>query len=82
MDAANRQLKHIEILETLGNEEITKSLKEAIFLRKLYPEATLLELASISGTHYPEPISKSALNHRFRAIKDLADMYRAREENQ
>jgi hypothetical protein len=81
MDAANRQLKHIETIEALGNEEITKSLKEAIFLRKTYPEATLLELASISGTHFPEPISKSALNHRFRAIKDLADIYQVREEN-
>lgn len=82
LDAANKQLKYIEIIEQKGTEEITKSLEEAIFLRKTYPEGTLLELASISGTHYPEPISKSALNHRFRALKDLAMTYLIREENQ
>jgi DNA-binding protein WhiA len=80
--AANQQLKYIEIIEDKPTEEITKSLKEAIFLRKKYPDATLLELASISGTHFPEPISKSALNHRFRALKDLAMTTLAREENQ
>ncbi|MDD3126103.1 MAG: DNA-binding protein WhiA [Candidatus Izemoplasmatales bacterium] len=82
MDAANKQLGYITIVETKGTSEITKSLKEAIFLRKTYPEATLLELASISKTHFPEPISKSALNHRFRALKDLATQYLLKEENQ
>ncbi|MDD4595141.1 MAG: DNA-binding protein WhiA [Candidatus Izemoplasmatales bacterium] len=82
LDAANNQLRYITIVETKGTSEITKSLREAIFLRKTYPEATLLELASISKTHFPEPISKSALNHRFRALKDLAMQCLLKEENQ
>lgn len=80
LDAANNQLKYIEIVEEKAKINLTQTLKDAIFLRKTYPEATLLELSSISGNHFPEPISKSALNHRFRALKDLAEEYLAREE--
>jgi len=80
LDAANNQLRYITIVEEKAGHNITDTLKDAIFLRKTYPEATLLELSSISGTHFPEPISKSALNHRFRALKDLAAECLAREE--
>jgi len=80
LEAAKKQLEYIRIIEEKGASELTKSLKDAIFLRKTYPEATLLELASISGTHFPDPVSKSALNHRFRALKDLANQYLIEEE--
>jgi len=72
LDAAAKQLGHIEIIETYAPNEVTKSMAEAIFLRKTYTDATLQELSILSTKHYEDEISKSALNHRFRAIKDLA----------
>ena len=73
MDAANKQLEYIEIIEKKAKTNLPKSIQEAIFLRKTYPEASLLELSYVSIEHFDEQISKSALNHRFRAIKDLAN---------
>ena len=73
MDAANKQLEYIEIIEKRFHENLPDSIKEAIFLRKTYPESSLLELSYASLEHYDKQISKSALNHRFRAIKDLAN---------
>jgi cell division protein WhiA len=73
LEAAKKQLEYIEIIESKVNKNISKSMKEAIFLRKKYPEATLLELSYASKEHFEKQISKSALNHRFRAIKDLAN---------
>jgi len=72
LDAAAKQLKYIEIIETY-NKDVSKSMKEAIFLRKKYPDSSLLELSYASLEHFDTQISKSALNHRFRAIKDLAN---------
>ncbi len=72
LDAAKVQLEHIAVVEAHMGERLSKSIKEAIFLRKTYPEATLIELQYVSKEHYPESITKSALNHRFRAIRDLA----------
>jgi len=80
MDAANKQLVYIEIIETKSQVNLPKSIKEAIFLRKTYPEASLLELSYASMDHFDEQISKSALNHRFRAIKDLANKITIEEE--
>ncbi len=74
MDAANKQLEYIEIIESKSHsKKISKSMQEAIFLRKKYPESSLLELSYASREHFEDQISKSALNHRFRAIKDLAN---------
>jgi cell division protein WhiA len=73
LDAANNQLEHIRIIESKYHENLSKSIKEAIFLRKTYPEASLLELSYASLQHFDQQISKSALNHRFRSIKDLAN---------
>ncbi len=71
--AAKEQLKNIEIIEDNIEKNISKSMKEAIFLRKKYPESSLQELSYLSKEHFDKSISKSALNHRFRAIKDLAN---------
>lgn len=74
MDAAYKQLEYIEIIEKKSQiNNLPKSMQEAIFLRKKYPESSLLELSYASLEHFEEQISKSALNHRFRAIKDLAN---------
>ncbi len=73
MDAANKQLEYIAIIEKKYHDNVSRAMSEAIFLRKRYPEATLLELSYASLEHFDNQISKSALNHRFRAIKDLAN---------
>ncbi|MBN2876387.1 MAG: DNA-binding protein WhiA [Bacilli bacterium] len=72
LDAAEKQLEHIEIIEKY-HRNISTSMSEAIFLRKKYPDSSLLELSYASLEHFDSQISKSALNHRFRAIKDLAN---------
>jgi hypothetical protein len=71
--AAMKQLEYIKIIEDRDTKIISKSMAEAIFLRKKYSDASLLELSYASLEHYDKRISKSALNHRFRAIKDLAN---------
>lgn len=73
MDAANEQLKHIAYVEKFAEKKLSKAMKEAIFLRKKYPESSLLELSYASIEHFDKQISKSALNHRFRSIRDLAN---------
>ncbi|MDY0024046.1 MAG: DNA-binding protein WhiA [Candidatus Izemoplasmatales bacterium] len=80
MDAANKQLEYIEIIEKRGKSDLSRILKEAIFLRKKYPESSLIELSYASLEHFDEQISKSALNHRFRAIKDLANQILIEDE--
>ncbi|MFA5289923.1 MAG: DNA-binding protein WhiA [Candidatus Izemoplasmatales bacterium] len=82
LDAASQQLDHIKLIEDkLKPNQITKSMQEAIFLRKKYPESTLLELSYASQEFLKEPLSKSALNHRFRAIRDLANRLQIEEEH-
>jgi len=73
LDAAMHQLKHIEIIEKHYAGKLPKSLEEVVYLRKLYPDSTLNELSYAAVEHYGYMISKSALNHRFRALKDLAN---------
>lgn len=79
MDAANEQLKNIRVIEKYGQQKLSKAMKEAIFLRKKYPESSLLELSYASLEHFDKQISKSALNHRFRSIKDLANKIKISE---
>jgi len=81
LDAAAHQLKHIEILEKYNVSELPKSIKEVVELRKLYPDSTLNELSYAALEHYGYLISKSALNHRFRALKDLANTLIVQEES-
>jgi DNA-binding protein WhiA len=74
LEAANEQLKNIRVIEQLlGVERCTESMQEAIFLRNTYPESSLNELSDFALNHYNKVISKSALNHRFRKISDLAN---------
>ena len=70
----NKQLRSISVLENmLDINKLSKSMREAIELRKMHTEASLQELSEISGEVFNKNISKSALNHRFRNINDLAD---------
>jgi len=72
LEAAIKQLRDIKVIEKY-HKAISKSMREAIFLRKKYPESSLLELSYASKEYFDKQISKSALNHRFRAIRDLAN---------
>ncbi len=73
LEAADKQLKNIAIIENLLDEALlSKGVQQAMTLRKTYPESSLTELSELSRNHYNKSISKSALNHRFREIDDLA----------
>ncbi len=78
IEASNKQLEYISIVENKMFGELKDTLKEAIFLRKEYPDKTLSELSEVSGDHFSKPISKSALNHRFRMIKEIAEKYESK----
>ena len=74
LQAADKQLKHIAILENLSDlDEYPSGLLEAIELRRKYPELSLVELSMKSEEVYHKPISKSGLNHRFRELERLAN---------
>ena len=74
LEAANKQLRSISILENMMDiEKLPKSMREAIQLRLAYPESSLNELSDYSEDLFHKTISKSALNHRFRNIIELAD---------
>lgn len=81
IEAANKQLEYIKIIEDKLHDQIPESMKEAIFLRKAYPESTLHELSFASVEYFEDQISKSALNHRFRAIRDLAIALQIQEDH-
>lgn len=74
LEAANKQLRSISVLENMMDiEKLPRSMKEAIQLRQAYPESSLNELSEYSEGMFNKTISKSALNHRFRNIVELAD---------
>lgn len=72
--AATNQMRSISILENMTDiNKLPKSMKEAIELRKKHPESSLNELSEYAKEHFNKAISKSALNHRFRNINEMAD---------
>ncbi|KFZ27696.1 MAG: Sporulation transcription regulator WhiA [Candidatus Izimaplasma bacterium HR2] len=73
LDAANRQLRSISVLENMvDTTKLPKSMREAITLRKEFPESSLNEISAMSEQVINKRVSKSALNHRYRNINDLA----------
>ncbi len=65
---AQQQLLVIDRLEQRCTlEELPQSLKEIALMRRRYPEASLREL----GRLCKPPLSKSAVNHRFRKLIEL-----------
>jgi DNA-binding protein WhiA len=74
LEAADKQLRSISVLENMTDiTKLPRSIQEAIELRLKYPESSLNELADISYELFHKTISKSALNHRFRNINELAE---------
>jgi len=74
LEAADKQLRNISIIENMIDlERLPRSVTEAITLRKELPEASLKELSQASVDVLGKSVSKSALNHRYRNIQELAD---------
>jgi len=70
VEAAEKQLKAIALLEKeIGLENLPETLRQAAELRRDNPSESLDELAEESG------VSKSALNHRFRKIIEMAGKF-------
>ena len=66
--SAQEYLELIDIIDdSAGLSSLTDTLREAAELRREYPEYSLSELSEVSG------ISKSALNHRMRKIRQIAN---------
>ena len=67
VDAAVRQTRDIEVIRQSGKyQKLSLRLQEAAELRLANPEATMGELAAMSG------LTKSGLSHRFKKIADIA----------
>ncbi len=70
-EASKRQLLEIEKVLEYYKDNIPKSAMEALILRKENPEDSLQELSDKSEERFGYYISRSALNHRLKAIHDL-----------
>lgn len=68
-NAGSSQLNDIKkLLKNYKLKNLDPKLQEVIIARKKNPELSLVELANVIGN-----ISKSAINHRFAKIKELAN---------
>ena len=73
LDTANKQIKDIEKIKTIGGLDLLdEKTKIAAIYRLKYPEASLLELSEIISLETGNKITKSGLHHRFKKINDLA----------
>jgi DNA-binding protein WhiA len=69
LSAAWEQVEMInDLIRRSGLRELPSNLRKTAELRLAYPEATLQEL----GEYHSPPISKSAVNHRLRQIREYA----------
>jgi len=69
--AAARQCEEIRyVLDQIGMDKLHYGLQEAVELRLNNPDASLTDLANLSG------LGRSALNHRYRKLMEIADRIR------
>ena len=77
VDAAVRQIDSIHALQASGSYySLTPKLQEAAELRLQNPEASMGELAELSG------LTKSGLTHRFKKIADFAKQIEGNMQNE
>lgn len=77
VDAAIRQRRHIECIQQSGQyRNLPTKLQEAAELRLQHPEASMGELAALSG------LTKSGLSHRFKKIAGIAMQLEGNEKNE
>lgn len=68
-----RQIKEIKAIESaIGISSLPKGLQEICLARLKNPQASLVEL----GEKMNPPLAKSAVNHRFRRIRQIASQLR------
>lgn len=72
ISASVKQIEAINLLKEIGKfSDLSDSLKEIAELRIKNPESSLVEL----GNMLKEPIGKSGVNHRLKAIVQLAEEF-------
>lgn len=78
INASVIQINAIDYLIKIGKmKDLPAHLQEIAMLRKNNPDAGLAEL----GQMLEEPIGKSGANHRLKKIVEIADSYKAGENN-
>ena len=70
-ESSKRQLMEIEEVLEYYKDDIPKSAMEALILRKENPDDSLQELSNKSDKRFGHLISRSAMNHRLKAIHEL-----------
>lgn len=73
INAAVKQVEDIKLLQQLGElKKLSKPLQEIAKLRLENPDASLIEL----GQMLSKPIGKSGVNHRLKAIEEIAEKFK------
>lgn len=77
-DAAKKQIKDIKIIDkVLGIDNVQNKKQQALMrLRLEHEDFTLIEIAEELSKVLGEPVSKSNINHLFRAIHISAERYK------
>lgn len=79
VNAAMKQSEDIALIDSsIGLHNLPKSLRELAVLRRENPDLSMEEL----GELFDPPISKSAVNHRFRRISRIAQKIRDSNQGQ
>lgn len=74
VNAAREQIEDIELIDrAVGIHTLPENLREVAMTRLEHPEASLKQLGEMLPN---KKISKSAVNHRLRKLRELADQYR------
>ena len=63
----NTAIKHINMINKIGIDNLPESLKEIAKLRCENPEANLTEL----GNMLSKPLTKSGVNHKLKKIEEI-----------
>ncbi|MGO2722361.1 MAG: DNA-binding protein WhiA [Lactobacillus sp.] len=77
--AAAKQVDDIQLIaREQGLDQLPEKLAQLARFRVAHPELSLKEVAD----QVPDgPISKSGINHRFKKLKELADIYRPKQKD-
>ena len=79
VDASIKQLRDIRLIdEEVGLAHLPAALRELARLRLAHPDLTMEELGQLLNP----PASKSAVNHRFRRLGEMADDLRKRKDGE
>ena len=80
-NSANKQLEDIEIIEKhIDITTLDSKMIEIIEYRKKYKESSLQELSEKITKETGKKLTKSGINHRFRKIREMAELFRRREK--